>query len=57
MPSNPHEQFTTRVRNNEDGDLILDFPEELLETVGWQEGDIISIEAFAQRIIFRKYDS
>ena len=56
MQSNFHDQFTTQVRNNEDGDLVLDFPEELLEAVGWREGDTISIETVAQRIVFRKCD-
>jgi bifunctional DNA-binding transcriptional regulator/antitoxin component of YhaV-PrlF toxin-antitoxin module len=56
MLSNLHDQFTTQVRNNEEGDLVLDFPEELLETVGWREGDTVLIETVASRIVFRKCD-
>jgi bifunctional DNA-binding transcriptional regulator/antitoxin component of YhaV-PrlF toxin-antitoxin module len=56
MPSNFHEHFTTQIRNNEDGDLVLDFPEELLEAVGWEEGDTVLIETVASRIVLRKCD-
>lgn len=47
-------QLTTKLSSDENGNLILDFPDELLQAVNWKEGDVLGIELFAGRIIFRK---
>lgn len=46
----------TRIKcqSDEEGNLILEFPDELLEAMGWKEGDELSIEAIADRLIFQK---
>lgn len=47
----------TTLSTDENGDLVLDFPDELLQTVGWGEGDTLGIESFAGRIILRKLEA
>jgi hypothetical protein len=47
-------QLTTKLSSDENGNLIIDFPDELLQAVNWKEGDILGIELFAGRIIFRR---
>ena len=49
--------FTTTLQKDENGDTILDFPSNLLETMGWKEGDILAIQSFAGRIVFSKVTS
>ena len=34
-------QWTLDVQEDENGDAVIQFPEDLLETTGWQEGDAI----------------
>jgi bifunctional DNA-binding transcriptional regulator/antitoxin component of YhaV-PrlF toxin-antitoxin module len=46
--------FTTTLQKDENGDTILDFPTNLLETMGWKEGDSLAIQSFAGRIIISK---
>lgn len=46
--------FTTLLQKDEDGNSILDFPFELLETMGWGEGDLLDIQSFAGRIVISK---
>jgi hypothetical protein len=46
--------FTTTCSEDEDGNLILDIPDELLETLGWAEGTELSFEAFAGSIVLRE---
>jgi hypothetical protein len=56
-PEAPLEQgvkIVTTLQTDEDENLILDFPSELLDVLGWKEGDSLSIEAFAGRIFLRK---
>jgi hypothetical protein len=49
--------LTTKLSSDENGDLILEFPDELLQSVDWSEGDVLGIEVFAGRIIFRKLEA
>ena len=49
--------LTTKLSYDENGDLILEFPDELLQAVDWSEGDVLGIEVFAGRIIFRKLEA
>jgi hypothetical protein len=56
MPFEQHDSVTTTLGSDEEGNLLLDFPEEILEAASWKEGDSLSIEAFAGRIILRKLE-
>lgn len=44
----------TVIQTNKDNDYVLDFPTELLEAMGWTEGDILDIQSFAGRITISK---
>lgn len=46
--------ITVTLQENEDKDLVMDFPFELLEALGWRVGDSINIDTFAGRIILSK---
>ena len=39
---------------DEDGSIIFDIPEELLDALGWKEGTELTVEAFAGAIILRE---
>lgn len=44
----------TQIETDENDNLVLPFPSEILEAVGWQAGDVLSIDIFAGRVVFRK---
>jgi hypothetical protein len=46
--------FTTTCSEDEDGNLILNFPDELLEAMGWTEGTVLDIQALPGRIVLRE---
>lgn len=46
--------FITTLATDDDDNLTLEFPDDLLETMGWGEGDTLEIQAFAGRIILSK---
>jgi hypothetical protein len=46
--------YVTTCTEDEDGSIILDIPEELLDAMGWKEGTELSVEAFAGAIILRE---
>jgi len=46
--------YVTTCTEDEDGSLILDIPDELLDAMGWSEGTELCIEAFAGSIILRE---
>jgi antitoxin component of MazEF toxin-antitoxin module len=52
MNQNP--SFITTCSEDEDGNVVLDIPEELLDALGWKEGTELSVEAFAGAIILRE---
>jgi bifunctional DNA-binding transcriptional regulator/antitoxin component of YhaV-PrlF toxin-antitoxin module len=54
MPTNAETSFTTIFHENEHGDIFLEFPEEVMELVGWSEGDTIEIDVVADTIRIRK---
>ena len=39
MQESNTQSFTTTVHETEDGDLVLTFPDEILDATGWSEGD------------------
>lgn len=49
-----HSGVTTTLLTDENNDIILDFPTELIEILGWSEGDTLDIQAFAGRIVISK---
>jgi hypothetical protein len=44
----------TKITEDDDGNLFLKIPEEILETLGWEDDDEIEMSVFADRLIFRK---
>jgi len=36
--------YTVELFENEDGDLVLPLPSELMEEVGWEEGDVLDFK-------------
>ena len=52
MTSKP--SYTSTCTEDEDGSIIFDIPEELLDALGWKEGTELTVEAFAGAIILRE---
>jgi hypothetical protein len=52
MTENP--SFITTCTEDENGNVILDIPEELLEAMGWGEGTILDISALPGRLILHE---
>lgn len=47
-------KFITHCEEDEDGNLILNFPEELLDAMGWKEGTTLDIDVIGDRIVLRE---
>ena len=47
-------KFITTCDEDEDGNLILNFPEELLEALGWTEGTTLDFDLIGDRLIIRE---
>jgi bifunctional DNA-binding transcriptional regulator/antitoxin component of YhaV-PrlF toxin-antitoxin module len=47
-------KFVTTCDEDEDGNLILPFPEELLEALGWTEGTTLDFDIIGDRLIIRE---
>ena len=47
-------KFVTTCDEDEDGNLILPFPEELLEALGWTEGTTLDFDILGDRLIIRE---
>jgi bifunctional DNA-binding transcriptional regulator/antitoxin component of YhaV-PrlF toxin-antitoxin module len=47
----------TKLETDENGNLVLDFPTEILDALDWKEGDVLNIDVFAGRVIFQRVDS
>jgi hypothetical protein len=54
MQSSNSPTFITTCSEDEDGNLILDFPDELLEAMGWAEGTMLDISVIGQRVVLRE---
>jgi len=48
--------YITTCSEDEDGNVILDIPEELLEALGWGEGTLLDISALPNSIVLRKVE-
>jgi len=46
--------FTIKLEEDEEGNLVLPFAEELLEALGWKEGDELEIYTVHRQLVFRK---
>jgi hypothetical protein len=46
--------FVTTCTEDEEGNVILDIPEELLDSMGWGEGTILDISALPGRLTLRE---
>jgi hypothetical protein len=46
--------FVTTCEEDENGDLALDIPQELLEALGWGEGTVLDISALPGSIVLRE---
>ena len=47
-------KFVTTCGEDEDGNLTLEFPEELLEALGWAEGTTLDLDILGDRLIIRE---
>lgn len=47
-------KFITTCEEDEDGNLILPFPEDLLEAMGWGEGTTLDLDVIGDRLIIRE---
>jgi bifunctional DNA-binding transcriptional regulator/antitoxin component of YhaV-PrlF toxin-antitoxin module len=47
-------KFITQCEEDEDGNLVLNFPEELLDAMGWKEGTMLDIDVLGDRVIIRE---
>ena len=53
MPTdNP--KFITHCEEDEDGNLVLNFPEELLDAMGWGDGTFLDIDVLGDRVVIRE---
>ena len=46
--------FITTCSEDEEGNLLLEFPDELLEAMGWGEGTTLDISVVGERIVLRE---
>jgi hypothetical protein len=47
-------KFITTCEEDEDGNLILPFPEELLDAMGWCGGTTLDLDVIGDRLIIRE---
>ncbi len=46
--------FVTECSEDEEGNLIINFPDELLEAMGWGEGTTLDISVVGERLILHE---
>ena len=46
--------YILEVQEDQDGELFLTFPDDLMEEFGWQEGDILNWDVHGEGIILSK---
>jgi bifunctional DNA-binding transcriptional regulator/antitoxin component of YhaV-PrlF toxin-antitoxin module len=54
MQSAESPSFITTCEEDEDGNLILNFPDELLDAMGWKEGTSLDISVIGERLVLRE---
>jgi bifunctional DNA-binding transcriptional regulator/antitoxin component of YhaV-PrlF toxin-antitoxin module len=48
--------FISECSEDEEGNLIINFPDELLEAMGWGEGTTLDISVVGERLILREVE-
>jgi bifunctional DNA-binding transcriptional regulator/antitoxin component of YhaV-PrlF toxin-antitoxin module len=56
MPTADYPKFITNCEEDEDGNLIINFPDELLEAMGWREGTTLDIDVIGDRLVIREVE-
>ena len=51
---NEGKEIITLSEEDEDGNLILPFPEELLEAMGWGDGTTLDLDVIGDRLVIRE---
>jgi bifunctional DNA-binding transcriptional regulator/antitoxin component of YhaV-PrlF toxin-antitoxin module len=46
--------YIIEVQENNSGDLFIEFPDELIDELGWQEGDILNWDLKGDGIVLSK---
>jgi bifunctional DNA-binding transcriptional regulator/antitoxin component of YhaV-PrlF toxin-antitoxin module len=46
--------YIIEIQEDQDGELFIEFPEEIIEELGWQEGDILSWDLKGEGIVLSK---
>lgn len=46
--------YILEVQEDENGELYITFPEEVIEELGWQEGDILNWDVRGEGIVLSK---
>ena len=56
MSTADYPKFITNCEEDEDGNLIINFPDELLEAMGWREGTTLDIDVIGDRLVIREVE-
>ena len=48
--------FITECSEDEDGNLLLEFPDELLQAMGWGEGTTLDISVIGDRLVLTEVE-
>ena len=48
--------YITTCSEDEEGNVVLDIPEELIEALGWGEGTVLDVSALPGSIVLRKVE-
>lgn len=49
--------YIVEVQESDNGDLFIEFPDDLIDELGWQEGDILNWDLKGEGIVLTKlYD-
>ena len=54
MPGPESPKFITECSEDEEGNLVLNFPSELLDAMGWKEGTVLDIDVIGERLVLRE---
>lgn len=46
--------YIVEVQESQDGELFIEFPDEIIEELGWQEGDILSWDLKGNGIVLSR---
>lgn len=46
--------FITECSEDEEGNLLFEIPDELLEALGWHEGTVLDISVVGERLVLRE---